>query len=258
MPNISTQKVFKVPFVKMRLEQVAKEMLEALRDKTQALKGRYICIVNVYTLMESLENSGLFKAYLGSWFNTADGMPIVWLSGLTHSKVDRLPERVCGPDLAGWFFNHQKDLPMAFIGGHPGQGDLIASRYALSHTLSYSPPMREFSFENATQDWASFQKLLASFSKDADRTPRLIWVGLGAPKQELWMQAVASQAPNCIFVGIGAAFDFHSGRIARSPKWMQKAGLEWVHRLALDPKRLFKKYLRSNSRFIAEILKGNA
>src|SRR5690606_3404833 len=81
--------------------------------------------------------------------------------------------------------------------------------------------------------------------------PRIVWVGLGAPKQELWLRSVSPLAPQTLFLGVGAAFDFLSLAKVRAPLLMQRLGLEWMHRLAHEPKRLWKRYLLTNSRFVS-------
>jgi N-acetylglucosaminyldiphosphoundecaprenol N-acetyl-beta-D-mannosaminyltransferase len=107
--------------------------------------------------------------------------------------------------------------------------------------------MRPFSAENAREDWAAFLKL-------CPQTPQLVWVGLGAPKQERWMREVAKVAPETLFFGIGAAMDFLSESKARAPGWMQRNGLEWFFRLVQEPRRLGMRYLATNSRFLIKAL----
>jgi N-acetylglucosaminyldiphosphoundecaprenol N-acetyl-beta-D-mannosaminyltransferase len=118
--------------------------------------------------------------------------------------------------------------------------------------VSYSPPYRPFSKENAREDWETF---LARAKAAGVERPRWVWVGLGAPKQEKWMEAVAEIAPDTLFFGVGAAFDFLAGTKARAPEWMRKSGLEWLHRFGSEPGRLWKRYLVTHSLFLYELLK---
>jgi N-acetylglucosaminyldiphosphoundecaprenol N-acetyl-beta-D-mannosaminyltransferase len=143
--------------------------------------------------------------------------------------------------------NHWSE-PHGFIGGLPGQAEEIAARFKLSSQVSYCSPMRPFSVENAREDWDMFLARCPG-----RKPPRFIWVGLGAPKQEFWVEAISHLAPDSIFFAIGAAFDFHSGRKKRAPAWMQKSGLEWLYRLSTEPRRLGSRYLRTNSAFILKL-----
>jgi N-acetylglucosaminyldiphosphoundecaprenol N-acetyl-beta-D-mannosaminyltransferase len=141
----------------------------------------------------------------------------------------------------------QKDAVHGFIGGKPGIADRISTRYGVRSIL-YSPPMRGFSPQNAHEDWENFLALCLD-----RKPPQIIWVGLGAPKQELWIQEISKRAPEVLFFGVGAAFDFLAGAQDRAPHWMQKFGLEWVHRLFQDPRRLWRRYLSTNFKFLMKV-----
>jgi N-acetylglucosaminyldiphosphoundecaprenol N-acetyl-beta-D-mannosaminyltransferase len=161
-------------------------------------------------------------------------------------KLAQHAEKISGPDFMETFLTRFPEMPMGFIGGTPEVQKTLSQRFRLSNATFYNPPMRPFSPENARED---FEKL-SVISRKNGSLPLLIWVGLGAPKQELWMQAVAKIAPQSVFLGVGAAFDFLGGRIQRAPVWMQNLGLEWFHRFLQDPRRLGPRYLRSNLRYL--------
>jgi len=249
--QILHKKILGIRLAHLTLNQAlnaAEQKLDALL--TGSLEGGYICIVNVHTLTESQENPALKDAYERSSLNFADGMPLVWFSKVRLQEP--LPERVCGPDFSQQLMLKRKDLVYGFIGGQPGQAEMIAERFGVRF-VAYCPPIRAFSPENAKEDWAEFLKLNQQQNPNG-QPPAMIWVGLGAPKQELWMKEVSALAPGSLFCGIGAAFDFHSGRIRRAPRWMQHTGLEWAHRLFQDPKRLWKRYLTTNSKFLGLVI----
>jgi N-acetylglucosaminyldiphosphoundecaprenol N-acetyl-beta-D-mannosaminyltransferase len=145
------------------------------------------------------------------------------------------------------------DQSHGFVGGAPGQAEEIAAMFGVKGVF-YSPPYRSFSSENAVDDWNRFLDLCPNRVP-----PSCVWVGLGAPKQEFWMQTISPLAPATLFFGVGAAFDFLSGSIKRAPKWMRDSGFEWLYRASQEPKRLFIRYLITNTKFLylatAELLK---
>lgn len=109
--------------------------------------------------------------------------------------------------------------------------------------------MRPFSPEAAMEDWENLVRV-----NGGKPLPHVVWIGLGAPKQELWMQAVSARIPNVVFMGVGAAFDFLTDTKKRAPVWMQKTGLEWLYRLIQEPRRLWRRYFVTNSRFILALI----
>jgi N-acetylglucosaminyldiphosphoundecaprenol N-acetyl-beta-D-mannosaminyltransferase len=180
--------------------------------------------------------------------STADGAPVAWMlreAGYTGQK------RINGPDLM-WRCCAEAEnlgLPVYFYGSTPEtliRLELRLTRYfpglivAGSHSPSFLPM-------NTEEEMAEAQRINASGAA-------VVFVGLGCPKQELWM---ASQrgAVNAVMIGVGAAFDFHAGNIKRAPLWMQNAGLEWLHRLISEPARLWKRYLVTNTIFVFSVIK---
>ena len=105
----------------------------------------------------------------------------------------------------------------------------------------YSPPFRPL---NAEEESALVRQI-------NDARPDVLWVGIGVPKQEKWMAHMRERLDVPVMCGVGAAFDFHAGRVSMAPAWMQKHGLEWVYRISQEPKRLLRRYLTTNPRFVA-------
>lgn len=206
--------------------------------------GGYACFVNAHTVTEGSRDRDFQRTLDEARWRFPDGVPLVWASRWLKAPI---PERVCGPDFMAAL------APRAgingLIGGRPGDAEAIARRLSCP-VIAYSPPFRNFSVQNAREDWQAFLSVCPQ-----GRAPRIVWVGLGAPKQERWMHAVTTLAPETLFLGVGAAFDFFSGRKKRGPAWMQRVGLEWLYRLGSEPGRLLGRYLGSNSRFILGVLR---
>jgi N-acetylglucosaminyldiphosphoundecaprenol N-acetyl-beta-D-mannosaminyltransferase len=137
--------------------------------------------------------------------------------------------------------------PMALLGGaRLGVLEKIRSKHSLSNVRLYSPPFRAPSPESVRED--------LSLAGVFEHRPRWIWVGLGAPKQELWMQLASKIYPDAIYFGVGAAFDFLSGEKVRAPSLVRSLGLEWAHRWMSEPRRLSGRYLKSNTKFLIRSL----
>lgn len=202
----------------------------------------YVCLCTVHGVEEARVDPG-FRAILNaSFLTTPDGMPLVWLAprGL-------VVERVYGPDLllAVCDAGCATGTRHFFYGGHPGVAQTLAARLAdrfpgLIVAGTYTPPFRPLTPAERTE---------VRMRLDAAQAD-VIWVGLGTPKQERFMAELAPQVRAGVFVGIGAAFDFHSGRVRQAPRWMQRRGLEWLFRLCIEPRRLGWRYLRTNPVFL--------
>jgi N-acetylglucosaminyldiphosphoundecaprenol N-acetyl-beta-D-mannosaminyltransferase len=158
--------------------------------------------------------------------------------------------RVYGPDLllACCELAREHGYSSFYYGGRPGVADLLAQRLQLRYpglrvAGTYSPPFWE---PSAAADERAVRLINAA-------RPDLVWVGLGTPKQELWMAAHRARLDASILIGIGAAFDIHAGLTPQAPRWMQRGGLEWAFRLAHEPRRLWRRYLYNNPLFLAGI-----
>jgi N-acetylglucosaminyldiphosphoundecaprenol N-acetyl-beta-D-mannosaminyltransferase len=207
-------------------------------------ESRYVCVATVNNLIEAYDRPSYRDVMDGADLVTPDGMPLVWalrLLGVGGAT------RVYGPDLTPILCERAAALgiPVGFYGGAPEVlEDLTANllrRYpALQVAYSYSPPFRPLTPGEEVQVIDSINRSGA----------RLLFVGLGAPKQEQWMAAQKGRV-EAVMLGVGAAFDFLAGRKRQAPKVLQRLGLEWLFRLLNEPRRLWRRYLYRNPRFVA-------
>ena len=204
-----------------------------------------MCAVPVHSLMVSRHDEGMRAALRGATMNVPDGRPLVWALNLLG---EQLRDRVYGPDLMDrfcaraarrghriWLYGGATEealdeLVRALESRHPG----------LQIAGSWSPPHRPLTPEEERD---------VARRIDADRAD-VVWVGLGVPKQELWMARMRPRLQAPVLVGVGAAFDFLAGRKRQAPAWMQARGLEWLFRLSQEPLRLLPRYLRYNPAFV--------
>jgi N-acetylglucosaminyldiphosphoundecaprenol N-acetyl-beta-D-mannosaminyltransferase len=217
-------------------------------DAKVAQRGRdYICACNVHTVMASAEDPELRCALLGASLNVPDGQPLVWaLSALGHP----LNDRVYGPELMARACARSAEAGhRLYLYGGRNEGALVQlalnlrRRYPeLKIVGGYSPPHRPLSQSERAEVVQQIN------SRRAD----VVWVGIGAPKQEKWMAELRGELEAPVLVGVGAAFDFHAGLVPQAPSWMQKFGLEWVYRLFREPRRLWRRYARYNPRFVRD------
>jgi N-acetylglucosaminyldiphosphoundecaprenol N-acetyl-beta-D-mannosaminyltransferase len=208
--------------------------------------SRTVCICNVHVVVSASRSKALLDAVNGADMATPDGFPIA-----LSLRALRFPnqQRIAGPDLM-WklcLLAERTNQRIFLYGSTPDVLALLQKRLAWSFPRlkvagAISPPFRSLTDEEQT----AFNEFINA-SK-----PNIVFVGLGCPKQELWMHNQKGRV-HAVMVGVGAAFDFHAGAARRAPLWMQRCGLEWLHRLASDPKRLWKRYLVTNSVFVARM-----
>lgn len=226
--------------------------LNEARDRLVALRGRkrcgYVCCATAYNANLARRDLALRAAYNAALLTTPDGMPLVWL-GRRHGH--RTITRVYGPDLllAVCDAGRAVGLRHFFYGGAPGVAAQLSTALTarfpgLAVVGTFTPPFRELT----TDEFAALQNQIATAQPD------VIWVGLSTPKQEKFMTANWERLDAAVLVGVGAAFDFHSGRVAQAPRWMQRSGLEWLHRLGTEPRRLWRRYLVHNPAFVLRTL----
>jgi N-acetylglucosaminyldiphosphoundecaprenol N-acetyl-beta-D-mannosaminyltransferase len=205
----------------------------------------YVCVAATHTVMACQEDAELRAAVLGADFTVPDGQPLVWaLKALGH----HLPSRVYGPDLMqAACARAARSGRRFYLYGGRNQGALVELTRALrlrhpdlNIVGGHAPPFRPLT---AAEDDA----IVADINRAA---PDVVWVGIGVPKQEKWMARMRERLHAPVLVGVGAAFDFHAGLIPQAPPWMQRAGLEWLFRLIQEPRRLWRRYLRYNPRFV--------
>ncbi len=211
----------------------------------EKLSGGYVCFSNVHTTVMAHDSAQYRDILNSSVYTFPDGAPIAKLMRRMGCKD---AERVAGPDLMTEVFALCDRDPAS--GSHffygSGEKTLSLLRTRLNEKYPnlkiagmFSPPFRKL----APEEDAEYTEMIRGSGA------RYIWVGLGAPKQERWMAAHAGMFKG-VMLGVGAGFDFHAGTVERAPVFMQKAGLEWLYRLFKDPKRLFKRYLVTNTKFI--------
>jgi N-acetylglucosaminyldiphosphoundecaprenol N-acetyl-beta-D-mannosaminyltransferase len=228
----------------LNLDLAVSAVAQALDQKT---KG-YICVTGVHGVSEA-QHDPAFRAILNqSFLNTPDGMPMVWMG---RGQGFRNMARVYGPDLMLRVceYSQSRRLTHFLYGGAPGVAEALKRRLeqrfpGIQIVGTYTPPFRPLTAEE--------QQELARIVRAAK--PDLFWVGLSTPKQEKFMAQYWQQLDATLFFGVGAAFDFHAGKVRQAPLWIQRSGLEWLFRLASDPRRLWKRYLKNNPLFIVRAL----
>jgi len=222
--------------------------LTSARDLILSARGHgkagYICLATAHGVTEARRDPELRAAYDGAWLITPDGMPLVWL-GPPGVK------RVYGPDLMLALCDAGRAVGLRhyFYGGVPGVVEQLAAQLrarfpGVDIVGTHTPPFRPLNEEEST-----------ALAADVARTrPDVMWVGLSSPKQEKFMARHWRQLEAGVMIGVGAAFDFHSGRVRQAPRWIQRSGFEWLFRLCTDPRRLGPRYLKTNPLFALRVL----
>lgn len=208
----------------------------------------YICVTNVHGVMESQRDEKLRQIHNSAGLVTPEGMPLVWLTRLKgFSQVGR----VHGPSLMLAVCEHsvQKGYRHFLYGGLEGVPELLAEELTrrfpgLVIAGTFSPPFRPLTRE---EDYYVVQMINDS---DAD----IVWVALGAPKQERWIADHVGKVTAPVLISVGYAFDAHSGRKKLAPRWMQRSALEWLFRLTQEPRRLWYRYLIYNPLFVLYVV----
>jgi N-acetylglucosaminyldiphosphoundecaprenol N-acetyl-beta-D-mannosaminyltransferase len=219
------------------------EVLAAIEDRPKDT-AMVISVCNVHSVMSARNNPDLAQALNGSHIATPDGVPLVWALRWTANPEQ---ERVYGPDLMRlalvdkdhrqwrhYLYGSTDDTLTALIDAIE---DIAPDVQIVGRN---APPFRPLTADEQEQH------LDAIRASGAD----VVWVGLGMPKQELWMHSVQEQLPGVALVGVGAAFDFLAGNVAEAPQWMQRASLEWLYRLLKEPRRLWRRYIWNNPAFV--------
>ncbi len=219
----------------------ARELVLGVRGTTG---HGYICLGTAHGLTEARADPALRRIYNESWLTTPDGMPLVWLG-------PRGVERVYGPDLMHAVCEHGRAVGLRhyFFGGVAGVAEalrakLVARYPGLEVVGTFTPPFRPL----APDEFNVVQ------TEVARTRPDVIWVGLSTPKQEKFMAEYWRRLEAGVLIGVGAAFDFHSGRVRQAPHWIQRSGFEWLFRLAVEPRRLGPRYLKTNPLFALRVL----
>lgn len=233
MPNIS---LFGMQIAPLRMPEAVATLHEWIDAEDRHC--RYVVTPNVDHAVMFETHAGLRDAYRDASLVLADGLPVVLASRLLKKP---LPERVAGSDLAPALFastSSARPLSVYLLGAGPGVAERAAHnimhRWPNTKVVgTYSPPL---GFERDTEECASICERINAVRPD------VLMLGLGAPKQELWIAKHRERLQVKAALCIGATIDFLAGEKARAPRWMQKCGIEWLHRLASEPKRLLKRY----------------
>lgn len=214
----------------------------------QRRESRYVCICNVHSVVTAQQDPDFHDVIEQADLATPDGAPVAWMM---RRLGYRDQTRINGPDLMLRYCAQaaQRDERIFLYGNTPETLDLLQQRLrkdfpALQIAGSYSPPFRALTPE---EDADVVQRINASGAGT-------VWVSLGCPKQERWMAAHRGRV-QAVMVGVGAAFDYHAGTLQRAPLWMQRHGLEWLHRFWSEPRRLGPRYLVTNTQFLVQVVK---
>ena len=222
------------------------QALDRIDTMVETRTRGYVCVAPVHLVMLAREDRDLRAAIDAAAFTVPDGMPLVWaMRSLGHERQSR----VYGPELMARACERaaRTGTRMYLYGGR-NEGALVQltlnlrRRYpGLRIVGGYAPPFRPLTAEEEATVVAEIDR------SEAD----VVWVGTGQPKQELWMARMRDRLAAPVLVGVGAAFDFHAGLVPQAPHWMQDRGLEWTYRFYQEPRRLWRRYLRYNPRFLA-------
>jgi N-acetylglucosaminyldiphosphoundecaprenol N-acetyl-beta-D-mannosaminyltransferase len=234
------------------------EVLDWIDDTVRRRVHNYMTAAAVHLVMLAQEDDAVRRAVLGASLVVPDGQPLVWALRLLGHREIR--SRIYGPDLMlacceraaargtrMYLYGGRSEaalvaLTLALRTRFPGLQ--IAGAYAPPHLgSSSSAPFRE---PTAEEDLRTIEEIDGSGAE-------IVWVGTGQPRQELWMERMRPRLAAPMLIGVGAAFDFHAGLVAQAPPWLGRHGLEWAYRLAHEPRRLWRRYLRYNPRFVLAV-----
>lgn len=219
------------------------DTVKLIVEQIDELKGEFICLSNVHTTVMSQKDEEYRKIQNSAFLALPDGSP---LSLVQRLRGYRMAEQVAGPDLmpALWKATEKTEISHYFYGSTPETIEALEKKLRkdypeLKIAGMEAPPFRPLTEE---EDAQAIQRI-------NDSGAAIVWVGLGAPKQEKWMYEHRGKI-NAVMLGVGAGFDFHAGTVKRAPAWMRNHYLEWLYRLIQDPKRLWKRYVQTNGKFL--------
>lgn len=230
------------------------QTVEIIEEWIRSGRSTFITCTGMHGVMESRSDPELLDAHRRAGMIVPDGMPLVWVNRyFGHRHVDR----VYGPDLLLAVCERSVEPDAGFrhffYGAAEGVAEELAQRLrarypGLAVAGTYSPPFRPVTPE---EDREIVQMIRAA-------RPDIVWVGLSTPKQERWMAEHVDRLDGPVLIGVGAAFDFHTGRLTQAPRWIRRAGMEWLFRLLTEPRRLWKRYWKNVPLFLALILREMA
>ena len=220
---------------------------EAVRLADHAIRNRkngYICVTGVHGIMEAQKDLAFREILNGALINTPDGMPLSWVGWMSGFPA---MDRVYGPDFMLALCKHSVTTGYRhfLLGGKPGVAPALQTTLqtrfpGLNIVGTYTPPFGPLTIE---QEHSLFRLIRST-------TPDIVWVGLSTPKQEKFMANYVDRLGVPLMVGVGAAFDIHTGQFREAPNWIKRSGLQWLHRLVQEPGRLAPRYLQNNPRFL--------
>lgn len=221
--------------------------LEHIADLLNESRKSYVCVAGVHGIMEAQRDPQLWKVYSGSEMTIPDGMPLVWVGRMQgHTAM----QRVTGPDLMLEIFRRKEFAQVTHFlyGGREGIAEDLCRKLKAQFPWvkiagTFTPPFRDLS----PTERERFVAVIAELKPD------IIWVGISCPKQEIFMASYLPMLETKLMFGVGAAFDYHTGHIRDCSDWIKRAGLQWLHRLMQDPRRLWRRYLRNNPAFVWRI-----
>jgi N-acetylglucosaminyldiphosphoundecaprenol N-acetyl-beta-D-mannosaminyltransferase len=239
--DFQTREILGVPVAMVDYDR-AIAVMDQLIDRGE--RG-YVCAAPVHALMVAQDDAEMLAALRGSTMVVPDGMPVVWAA---NALGEKLHDRVYGPELMLRYSEHSAARGhRVWLYGGRDQGSLVQLALSMrrrhpgiSIVGGYSPPFRPLTEGEEAN-------LVTQIN---EARPDVLWVGIGVPKQEKWMARMRGRLDVPVMCGVGAAFDFHSGRVPMAPGWMQDRGLEWIYRMGQEPRRLLRRYLTTNPRFV--------
>ncbi|MCX6898301.1 MAG: WecB/TagA/CpsF family glycosyltransferase [Verrucomicrobia bacterium] len=233
----------------VQIPDVLTAMESWIAERLRPESARYVVTTNVYGVMNAQNDAIHRRAINDADLAVPDGMPLVWLTRWLGAR--QMQRRVYGPDLffAACEVAQRKGWRHFFYGGAPGvaekMAEVLRNRFpGLQVAGIESPPFRKLTAE---EDAAMCERVNVA-------APDVMWIGLGGPKQDLWMAEHAPRLRVPVLVGVGAAFDFFAGQVSQAPRWMREHGLEWFYRLVVEPRRLWYRYLVYNPWFVLCLL----
>ena len=244
---IESYKILGIPIHAVQIPDVVQIMNNWIKENS---RGHTIVAANSHVVNEARRNPDYGKILRSADLVVADGMPLVLMGRINGFPMKR---RVYGPELMEASLDNS--YRHFFFGGDKGVAEDLARQ--LQKRVPHLQVAGTLSPERATAEELGTPEIL---DKIKQSRPDILWVGLGAPKQEKWMHLFREKLDVPVMIGVGAAFDFHTGRTRQAPSWMQEHGLEWLFRLVTEPRRLWKRYLIQGPEFalylMGEIISG--
>ena len=241
-PSLDRATVLGIDCFRGDLDAAATAVIERVRSG----QGGYACLCNVHVLMTAQRNAEVLAALHDSWVVFPDGAPVARL--IPRSSDYPRPHRIGGPDLMPVVLDRSRadGIRHGLYGSTPEVVHRLRRHVERQYPGIHVPVSIAPRFGRLDDD-----EVLGHLAEIERGRVDVLWVALGAPRQELWMARYSDRLPSTVVIGVGAAFDFLAGTKPRAPRWMQGSGLEWAHRFASEPRRLGRRYLVTNARFVA-------